>query len=858
TFPAPTGTTWYCVRVVDTSNIPENVTTTSKQFTVNPTLIPPVISVSPVTVDYVGKVSLATTVSWQGGTPSYICQWLALSPTSVGTSAISSAITNCAGLPAFPYSSLGAVGTWKFYLQVKDNSSSAVTVISAPVLVTVNSAPKLALGALSLASIDQGQTATVTATANWAVSLVATGSPPYNVTLYGGSSATCSSDTSVIATAVRVAGSQFAFSFNSPSSTTQICARMVDSATPPGTASSAVVLFQVNPPLTLNPLGVSPQAIDTGQSTPLTVTVNWATTPTGSTPSGTGQYMVTLYGGSSPSCASDTTIVPVVGSNPLTGIIGAFSAAFTTTSPSATTYYCAQVSDSSSIPETIQTSTVAFNVNPAPVAMLTPLSPAAIDSGQNVGATTTLSWTGGTSPFKVQLFSGSSPSCASDTNPVPGTSQSGLTGNSVVIPFNASPTSTTYYCGQVTDGSSTPLTALSGSTSLSVDQRPGASVIPSGPYIRGGQSETLQAIPTLGVSPYTYQWFVGSGCSTGIPGQTSQTFSTGPIYWTTLYSVRVSDSSPGTPATDGMACASDIVTVTNGPSGMASDQATGMVYVANPSSNHITVISNSSKSVVATIPVGIGPWGVAVNVGANLIYVTNYGSGTISVINGATNMVANTIHIGTNLSGIALSPASTKMYVVDSGSDNVYVINTTTRALITTVAVGITPQGIAIGPAPTYTVFVTDSGSNTVTVIDSSYRATSVPVGNYPSAVAVNPATNKAYVTNFGSATVTVIDGATYSVVGTINVGTDPQSIVIDSAKGIAYVANIQSNTVSVINLATSSVTGTVSGLNGPWSVALLTGSPGLAYVSDSGTNTISVVEINIPSDTIIATIIVS
>ena len=49
-----------------------------------------------------------------------------------------------------------------------------------------------------------------------------------------------------------------------------------------------------------------------------------------------------------------------------------------------------------------------------------------------------------------------------------------------------------------------------------------------------------------------------------------------------------------------------------------------------------------------------------------------------------------------------------------------------------------------------------------MTVIDGATNATTtVPAGQAPIAVAVNPVTNKIYVANTGSDNVTVIDGAT-------------------------------------------------------------------------------------------------
>src|SRR3989442_698712 len=75
------------------------------------------------------------------------------------------------------------------------------------------------------------------------------------------------------------------------------------------------------------------------------------------------------------------------------------------------------------------------------------------------------------------------------------------------------------------------------------------------------------------------------------------------------------------------------------------------IYVAKFVSNNVSVISNTTNSVVATIPVGTSPSGIAY--GNGNIYVTNYNSNTVSVISSTTNSVVATIPVGTNPTGIA-------------------------------------------------------------------------------------------------------------------------------------------------------------------------------------------------------------
>src|SRR5262249_8468272 len=77
---------------------------------------------------------------------------------------------------------------------------------------------------------------------------------------------------------------------------------------------------------------------------------------------------------------------------------------------------------------------------------------------------------------------------------------------------------------------------------------------------------------------------------------------------------------------------------------------------------------------------------------------------------------------------------------------------------------------------------------------------TTVGTGATPSAVAINPVTNKISVANMHSNNVTVIDGASNTAT-TVNVGQAPTALAVNSVTNKIYVANGQgnSNTVTVI-----------------------------------------------------------
>src|SRR5260370_24904165 len=108
------------------------------------------------------------------------------------------------------------------------------------------------------------------------------------------------------------------------------------------------------------------------------------------------------------------------------------------------------------------------------------------------------------------------------------------------------------------------------------------------------------------------------------------------------------------------------------------------------------------------------------------------------------------------------------------------------------------PTAMAINPV-TNRIYVANSGDKTVTVNDGSNNTpTTFAVGTNPSALAVNPVSNKIYAVNSGSGNVRVIDGVTNTVTP-VNVGTNPGAVAVNPVSNKTYVANNGSTNVTVL-----------------------------------------------------------
>ncbi|MBM4065868.1 MAG: hypothetical protein FJ266_09555 [Planctomycetes bacterium] len=279
------------------------------------------------------------------------------------------------------------------------------------------------------------------------------------------------------------------------------------------------------------------------------------------------------------------------------------------------------------------------------------------------------------------------------------------------------------------------------------------------------------------------------------------------------------------------------------PYGVGVNSSTNRIYVANVSSNTVSVIDGADNTVLSTISVGNGPYGVGVNASTNRIYVTNGYGGTVSVIDGADNTVLSTISVGSNPYHVGVNSSTNRIYVANAADGTVSVIDGATNTVISTISVGYNPFGVGVN-ASTNRIYVANQSSNTVSVIDGATNTvlSNISVGISPNGVGVNSSTNRIYVANANSNTVSVIDGVANTILSTISVGSSPRGVGVNSSTNHIYVVNVNNSTVSVIDGATNTILSTISVGSYPFGVGV-NASANRIYVSNFFGNTISVID---------------
>jgi YVTN family beta-propeller protein len=218
--------------------------------------------------------------------------------------------------------------------------------------------------------------------------------------------------------------------------------------------------------------------------------------------------------------------------------------------------------------------------------------------------------------------------------------------------------------------------------------------------------------------------------------------------------------------------------------GLAVHPKTGTLYVCNEGNHEIWVLDPGTLALEARIPVGLHPHSCVLGADRRHLYVSDWGSRTVSVVDTRERRRVRDIGVGLRPNDMAMAPDG-RLFVACSGDNTVHVIQTRTletpeteaspatrlpegtREIISTSPFpnspeGSTPDAVAISPDGR-TLFVANADNNCVMVVDVS-NATSdsarrnreslsvvegfVPVGWYPTALAVSPDNQTLFVAN--------------------------------------------------------------------------------------------------------------
>jgi len=209
---------------------------------------------------------------------------------------------------------------------------------------------------------------------------------------------------------------------------------------------------------------------------------------------------------------------------------------------------------------------------------------------------------------------------------------------------------------------------------------------------------------------------------------------------------------------------------------IAVNPRTGKLYVCNEANDEILVLDPKSLTLETTIPVGSHPHTCVIGGDGRHLYVSDWGGQSVSVVDMKSARRIRDIPVGLRPNDMTLAPDG-RLFIACAGDNTVYVIATGhveaqeaapdstrlisegAREIISTSLYpespeGSTPDAVAVSPDG-HTLFVANADNNDVAVVDISnsladdkarknHESVSfvegfIPVGWYPSAIAVSP-----------------------------------------------------------------------------------------------------------------------
>ena len=370
------------------------------------------VSISPTSGTYDAGQTISVSASVSSGGAPYTYQWY--NDTTGTPVAIS-------GQTSSTYSAItSATGTFKYYVKVTDSASQ--TAESSVGKYIVN--PTLFGGSLSPANIklDIGQSGELQAAWNGRT-------PNYAITYYSGTSSSCSSDTSSVAS-YSISGTTNSI-YVSPTSSVYYCAKVIDNTG--NTIELGPSYIAVSPPMSTPTISTSSKTYDAGQTIKLTASAS------GGTPPYTYEWYNSTSGTGTPIQISTSSSYTEVANGK-----GTFK-------------YYVGVTDSSTFPATSFSNPISIAVNGLPTPTITP-SGTAISQGSSI--TLKASATGGTPPYTYQWYDDTS------GTPIPIT---GAESSEYIFSTSSSTAFGLYYFSvKVTDSASPPLSGISADASINV------------------------------------------------------------------------------------------------------------------------------------------------------------------------------------------------------------------------------------------------------------------------------------------------------------------------------------------------------------------------------------------------------
>ncbi|HTP59310.1 MAG TPA: beta-propeller fold lactonase family protein [Spirochaetia bacterium] len=272
------------------------------------------------------------------------------------------------------------------------------------------------------------------------------------------------------------------------------------------------------------------------------------------------------------------------------------------------------------------------------------------------------------------------------------------------------------------------------------------------------------------------------------------------------------------------------IQVGKSPHGLAITPDGKTVLVAVFGTSSVAFIDVASRTVLGQAPAA-QPHNIAVSPDGATAYVAEQKKGAfaLDVLDIPTMSKKGTVPLDKMPRAIGVSPDGAKLYFTLAGADAVQVLDTATNRVVKQIPVGAAPHHPLFSPDGKFALVVSQ-GPGTLSRIDTASDSVQkiATVGKLPHWIALT-GDGRAYVSNEESNDVSVVDLSTMKTTATVPVGNAPRKMVIQPAMGVSAGA-----------MKAGAVTAGISGFAFPDSVTITAGQSVLWTNADAVPHTVS------------------
>lgn len=240
------------------------------------------------------------------------------------------------------------------------------------------------------------------------------------------------------------------------------------------------------------------------------------------------------------------------------------------------------------------------------------------------------------------------------------------------------------------------------------------------------------------------------------------------------------------------------------------DLSDGTMMIIDSGGTDNAVPGNTPESAsLGTINLGALPAGVGASADESITLVAMNGEDSVKIIQNRTVVGSIPLPGQTQPYGIAVSQDGTRAYVTSFVRQGgaVLALDVPNRKVIATIPIGNFPPAIAFSPDETQ-VWATAFFDDSVYIIDTLTNTLATRVTGMFNAwgIAFNPNGTRAYVTGATdtAGSLYVIDTSTYRVIATVGVGDRPRFLHVSNTGRHVFVVNHNSNFVSQVDARTN------------------------------------------------------